>query len=122
MNFLKYVCRILKKFPRDDNYCYRHEGSHLKFIEKQLTYIHKTIIPFFATKSHDNRNNDVTKDKLIQLWLNKRKKAIKIIKNNGEWPRNVNVTITTNTNEEYFESSIKYNVEDNFTAGGEQIF
>ena len=81
-NFQKYVVRILKKFPKDDYCCYYDECSLLKYIRKQLNYIHTTIIPFFATKSHDNTNNVVTKDKLIQLWFNKRKKAIVIIKSN----------------------------------------
>ena len=121
-NFQKYVVRILKKFPRDDCYCYCDECSLLEYIWKQLNYLHTTIIPFFATKSHDNTNNVVTKDKLTQLWFNKRKKEIAIIKNNGEWPKNVNVSITTNRNKLYFDSSIKYTSENNFTPEENRYF
>ena len=84
INFQKYVVRILKKFPRNDYYCYRDACSLLEYIRKQLNYIHATIIPFFATKSHDDTNNVVTKHKLIQLWFNKRNKVFAIIKNNRE--------------------------------------
>ena len=130
INYGDFVCKgnislqnvhILKKFSRDD-YCYCDECSLLEFIRKQLNYIHPTIIAFFATKSHDNRNNVVTKDKLIQLWFNKRKKAIAIIKNSEEWPENVNVSITTNRNELYFESSIKYTSENNFKPEENRYF
>ena len=99
-----------------------YQCSLLEYIRKQSNYIHTTIIPFFATKSHNNTNNVVTKDKLIQLWFNKRRKAIAIIKNNGEWPKNVNVSITTNRNELYFDSSIKYTSENNFTPEENRYF
>ena len=99
-----------------------YQCSLLEYIRKQSNYIHTTIIPFFATKSHDNTNNVVTKDKLTQLWFNKRKKAIAIIKNNGEWPKNVNVSITTNRNKLYFDSSIKYTSENNFTPEENRYF
>ena len=99
-----------------------YQCSLLEYIRKQSNYIHTTIIPFFATKSHDNTNNVVTKDKLTQLWFNKRKKAIAIIKNNGEWPKNVNVSITTNRSKLYFDSSIKYTSENNFTPEENRYF
>ena len=122
VKFQKYVVRILKKFPRDDYCCYLDECSLLEYTRKELNYIHTTVIPFFATKSHDNTNKVVTKDKLIQLWFNKRKKAIAIIKNNREWPKNVNVSIATNRNELYFDSSIKYTSENNFTPEENRYF
>ena len=122
VKFQKYVVRILKKFPRDDYCCYLDECSLLEYARKELNYIHTTVIPFFATKSHDNTNKVVTKDKLIQLWFYKRKKAIAIIKNNREWPKNVNVSIATSRNELYFDSSIKYTSENNFTPEENRYF
>ena len=62
VNFQKHVFRILKNFRRDNYYCYRDEFSLLEYIRKQLNYRHTTIIPFFATKSHDNTNNVVSKN------------------------------------------------------------
>ena len=121
VNFQKYVVRVLKNFPKDDYYCHRDECSLLEYIRKQLNYIHTTIIPFFAAKSYDDTNNVVTKDKPI-LWFKKRKKAIAITKNNGEWPKNVNVSITTNRNKLYFDSSVKYTSENNFTPEEKRYF
>ena len=75
-NFQKYVVRILKKFPRDDYCCYRDECSLLEYIRKQLNYLHTTITPFFATKSHDKTNNVVTKVNLHSYGLIKERKQL----------------------------------------------
>ena len=52
-----------------------------------------------------NNNQKVSREKLTQLWIDKRKKAIAIIKNNGLWPKIVQVSITPFRNEQYYMSS-----------------
>ena len=79
--FLKYVYRMLRQFPRDDNYGVRSVVNDISYIEKQLKYIKETIRPFFSLRTNNNGpTNEVSKEKLINLWFEKRKKAISIIK------------------------------------------
>ena len=47
-------------------------------------------------------------ERLTDLWLNKRKKAIQIIKNDGKWIVPVNAIIDRERNEEYYNSLDKY--------------
>ena len=61
----------------------------------------------------------MSRDKLTQLWLSKRKKAIAIIRNNGIWPSKAMVTITTGCNEEYYKSSDKYVLQSSFHYNGD---
>ena len=45
-----------------------------------------------------------------------------ITKNSGGWLKNVNVSIATNRNELYFDSSLKYTSENNFKAKENRYF
>ena len=71
INFQRYVCRILRTFPRDVNYRCENENCQIDYIHKQLEYIRQTIRPFFALKAsnHRNANNAVPRDKLTDLWV-----------------------------------------------------
>ena len=54
-----------------------------------------TIMPFFSSKRRGNDNrNEVSKEKLTRLWLQRRKKAISVIRNNGFWPNIENADIS----------------------------
>ena len=67
--FLKYVYRILRRFPRDDNYGVRSVVNDISYIEKQLKYIKETIRPFFSLRTNNNGpTNEVSKEKLTNLW------------------------------------------------------
>ena len=108
MNFLKFVCRGLRLFPRDDNYCINNAVDRIEYISKQLKYINKTIIPFFSSKRRGNNNSDeVSKGKLTCLWLQRRKKAIAAIRNNGYWPNIEIAIISVQRNEDYYAQSSK---------------
>ena len=56
--------------------------------------------------------NDKKHDKLIDLWINKRSKAIQVIKNYGYWPQQNRVEIPMEETELYYEQLEKYVIED----------
>jgi len=116
LEFIKFCCRISKSFPRDPDLDIHINTSSIKFLEKQLHFINNTIRPYFSINKHinSNENQKVPKDRLTQLWIYKRKKAIEIIKNNGYWPSINNVTISIKRNEQYFSSANKYIAESSF--------
>ena len=52
-----------------------------------LGYVKSNIAPLLSNVSNFNDNpKEVSSSKLIDLWINKRKKAIEAIKNDGLWP------------------------------------
>ena len=53
------------------------------------------------------------RDKLIDLWINKRSKAIQVIKNDGYWPQQNRVEIPMEETELYYEQLDKYVIEGN---------
>ena len=106
---LKFVCRCLRLFPRDDNYCINKAADRIEYISKQLKYINNRIIPFFSPKRRGNDNrNEVSKEKLTRLWLQRRKKAISVIRNNGFWPNIENAEISLQMIEDYYAESNKF--------------
>ena len=108
VNFLKFVCRGLRLFPRDDNYCINNAVDRIEYISKQLKFINNTIIPSFSSKRRGNDNrNEVSKEKLTCLWLQRRKKAISVIRNNGYWPNIEIAEISVQRNEDYYAQSSK---------------
>ena len=111
--FIKYFCRISRTFPIGGVANELVDKSSIEFLEKQLYFINNTIRNFFTLKCRINVNDCqvVSRDKLTNLWINSRKKAIAIIKNNGNWPVHNNVPITVNQNENYYKSSNKYIAE-----------
>ena len=96
--FIKFCCPIDKSFPIDldinDNlnkssieFLERQlSKSSIEFLERQLYCITKTIRSYFSVNQNTNSNNEqsVSREKLTDIWLNKRKKAINIIKNNSK--------------------------------------
>ena len=71
--------------------------------------IKSTIIPYFTLKKGViGTSQRVSRDKLVNLWMNRRKKAFDEIRKDGIWPINESVTITTERNEQYYNSSDKY--------------
>ena len=73
-----------------------------------MKFINNTIIPFFLSKRRGNdKRNEVSKEKMTSLWLQRRKKAISVIGNNGNWPNIENVLISVQRNEDYYAQSSK---------------
>ena len=74
-----------------------------------MSYVKKTAQPYFTSKqfSTSNNNNQVTKDELVQLWCEDKKKAIGIINNRGYCPETFHPEIDEKKTEEYYEN--KYN-------------
>ena len=122
--FLKYCYRILKYFPRADNYIRNENISLIERVHDHLEYAKKSIATYFNVNLTDTNLRDrvVSRDKLIELWLYKRKKAFEIIKNDGKWPVNVSATITTERNEAYYNTSPKLVASDIFTANENAFF
>ena len=82
--FQKFCTRIINTFPRDNSNFNGEELNGIDYLEHQLFYIKNTIRPFFSLKkSTNNQDVKVPREKLIQLWLNRRKKAISVIKDDG---------------------------------------
>ena len=56
------------------------------------------------------------------MWLNRRKKAIAVIRNNGCWPATVIARSTVSQNENYFKSSLKCTIRGEFMPSGNRYF
>ena len=108
IQFVKFCNRVIHSLPRQHNICAKN-WSKLELLQNQLSYVKKTIQPYFTSKqfSGSNNNSQVTKDKLVQLWCEDKKKAISIINNKGYWPETVQPEIDKKKTEEYYEN--KYN-------------
>ena len=59
------------------------QEDKLKYINYKLNYINKVIQPFFSQSTINNDWQQVSQNKLINLWISKRKKAIKVVEKNG---------------------------------------
>lgn len=87
--FLKYVIRILKKFPLCDDYPVEvTPDSITSWIEKQLRFIREYIHPALRVTGAKTRRqqNKVSGNKLIYLWQHRKAKAIDIIISNSCFP------------------------------------
>ena len=86
--FIKFCCNIVKSFPIDPGINDNLNRSSIEFLERQLYFITKTSRNYFSINQNTNSNNEqsVSREKLTDLWLNRRKKAINI-KNNGKFPK-----------------------------------
>ena len=60
--------------------------------------------------------------KLTDLWLNRRKKAIRIIQNDGKWPIPIDADLTVNTNEIYYSRLPKYVKSSELNVQAEKFF
>ena len=123
--FIKFCCRIVKSFPIDPDINDNLNKSSIEFLERQLYFITKTIRSNFSINQNTNSNNEqsVSREKLTDLWLNKRKKAINIIKNNSKLPKVEQFSISVETQEHYHSSLNKYVPKDLFNnPNKEQYF
>ena len=123
MALQRYAARVAKTFPRNDEYSIQSENNTLAYIKNQLEFIRKTIGPFFIIKNAaTNDSNKVSKEKLVDLWLNRRKKAIAVIRNNGCWPATVIARSTVSQSENYFKSSPKCAIRSEFIPSENRYF
>ncbi len=87
---LKYVVRILRTLPLDDNARPKSNpvANLADWIEKQLRYLREVIQPAIAsaTRQHQRNPQKVGKNKLTYLWQHRRAKAIDIILNYCMFP------------------------------------
>ena len=92
LQLLKYVTRILKKFPLSDKHLMEFTLASLtSWIEKQLIFVRNIIQPSLGRGAADERHKrqsikTVSRDKLSYLWQHRRSKAIDIILNNSMFP------------------------------------
>ena len=81
----------------------------LSYYDNVCFYIKRTVQPYFSLKkitSSRNTDKTVPKEKLIELWSSRKKKAIEIIKNDGKWSNKVEPVVNKQKTEEYYD--IKY--------------
>lgn len=88
LQFLKYVARVLKKFPVAQPYPENLTSALVAdWICEQLRYLRETVLPSLRTGATNNqRNKEVSKNKLAYLWQHRRSKAIQVILNNSKYP------------------------------------
>ena len=111
---MKFTVRILSKVPRDQNNLEQGHNNKLQFIKNQLIFINNVLLQFFSQRQVISERRETSRDKLIDLWINKRSKAIQVIKNDGYWPQQNRVEIPMEETELYYEQLDKYVIEDNF--------
>ncbi|XDV19479.1 hypothetical protein PO909_024944 [Leuciscus waleckii] len=87
---LKYVSRILKKFPLSDKHPAELTSvSITSWIEKQLIFARDVIQPSLSRRGTEERHKQprtVSREKLSHLCQHRRSKAIEIILNNSTFP------------------------------------
>ena len=71
------------------------------------------MLPLFSQRQVISERQETSRDKLIDLWINKRSKAIQVIKNDGYWPQQNKVEIPLEETELYYEQLDKYVIEEN---------
>ena len=89
-------------------------------LEKQLFYVNKTIQPFFSLRQGVFTDDTVSRSKLTDLWLHKRKKAIQIIKNDCTLPNKTQIEIDQ-AGTEAFDRNEKLFLLESDTGSGEEI-
>ena len=96
------VYKILLSFRIDPGINDTMNKTTIEFLEGQLFFITKLIRSYFSINHNTNSNNvySLTREKLTDLWLNKCKKAINIIKNNGNLPNFQQFFISVETQEQ----------------------
>ena len=90
---MKFTVRILSKLPRVQNNLEKGNNNTLQFIKNQLNFINNVLLLFFSQRQVISERRETSRDKLIDLWINKRSKAIQVIKNDGYWPQQNRVEI-----------------------------
>ena len=106
--FIQYCNCVLKSAPIDEKIL-EDAVNNTEVLRRRFFYIRRTVQPYFSLKKNTSgRDTDKTvlKEKLIEFWSSRKKKAIEIIKNDGKWPNNVQPVIDKQKTEEYYD--IKY--------------
>ena len=95
-HFLKYVTRVLKKFPLTDEYPAEFTPATItSWIEKQLIYVRDVIQPSLSNRGAEERREHpraVSREKLSYLWQHRKSNTIDIILNNSTFPSMTPVT------------------------------
>ena len=78
VQFLKYVTRTLEALPR--NLREITYNNNVNKIHSQLKFINNVVQAFVSQGDTGNDGQLLLKDKPIHLWINKRKKTIKVMK------------------------------------------
>ena len=81
---MQFTVRILSKLPKVQNNLEQGNDNQLQFIKNQLNFIN-VFLPSFSQSQVISERRETSRDKLIDLWINKRSKAIQVIKNDGYW-------------------------------------
>ena len=110
---MKFTVRILSKLPRVQNNLEKGNNNTLQFIKNQLNFINNVLLLFFSQRQVISERRETSRDKLIDLWINKRSKAIQVIKNDGYWPQQNRVEIHVEQTELCYEHLVKYAIEEN---------
>ena len=119
--FFQYYNRVLKSVPVDEKIL-AGAVNNTELLRRRLFYIKRTVQPYFSLKKNtSSRDTDKTvpKEKLIELWSSRKKKAIEIIKNDGKWPNKVEPVVDKQKTDEYYD--IKYSgVKENLFEASEE--
>ena len=118
---LKFCNRVLNKFPVEKVAVVARVGL-LQNIESSLNYINGTIIPFFSKKSVIANDEIVPQAKLIDLWIHKRKKAMRVIENDCKWPITIFPEIMVVDTENYYKNMPKYVIDEDFVPSNQRYF
>ena len=94
----------------------------IELLERQLYFITKSVRSYFSINQNTNINNlhSVSREKLTDPWLNKGKKGINVIKNNGNLPNFEQFFIFVETQEQCYSSLNKYVLKDFFINTNEE--
>ena len=106
--FIQYCKRVLKSVPIDEKIL-ACAVNNTELLRGRLFYIKRTVQPYFSMKKNTSgRDTDKTvpKEKLVEFWSSRKKKAIEITKNDGKWPTKVQPVIDKQKTEEYYD--VKY--------------
>ena len=116
---MKYCIRVLLSLPRQRDLSIDISNQpNLEVLRKQLEYVKGTVQNYFSSqqllrinsnqKQNQQNTKPVPREKLAQLWQENKKKAIKIINNDGNWPERISPVVDKNKTEEFYTN--KYNI------------
>ena len=90
----------MRTLPSEENFENESE-SPVQLLRRRLLYVKGT---FLSAQSNQRNSSDgvVPKEKLCELWVKNKKKAIEIIKNSGVLPSKIQPVINKEKTEEYF--------------------